>query len=115
MEKIRNSGSLKLICYILIPIITASLVLSIAYIGVKDEYLKDGEESYKTSDEFAYSYLSYIITTTNYISQNELDIDDGMSSRYNNVDNNIFYSSRFNYDNNSVTDYIQICNQKTIT
>ena len=107
MEKIRNSGSLKLICYILIPIITASLVLSIAYIGVKDEYLKDGEESYKTSDEFAYSYLSYIITTTNYISQNELDIDDGMSSRYNNVDNNIFYSSRFNYDNNSVTDYIK--------
>ncbi len=107
MEKIRNSGLLKLICYILIPIITASLVLSIAYIGVKDEYLKDGEESYKTSDEFAYSYLSYIITTTNYISQNELDIDDGMSSRYNNVDNNIFYSSRFNYDNNSVTDYIK--------
>ena len=107
MEKIRNSGLLKLICYILIPIITASLVLSIAYIGVKDEYLKDGEESYKTSDEFAYSYLSCIITTTNYISQNELDIDDGMSSRYNNVDNNIFYSSRFNYDNNSVTDYIK--------
>ena len=30
-----------------------------------------------------------------------------MSSRYNNVDNNIFYSSRFNYDNNSVTDYIK--------
>ena len=107
MEKIRNSGLLKLICYILIPIITASLVLSIAYIGVKDEYLANGEESYSKSDEFAYSYLSYIITTTNYIRENELDIDDGMSSRYNNVDNNIFYSSRFNYDNANVTDYIR--------
>ena len=107
MEKIRNSGLLKLICYILIPIITASLVLSIAYIGVKDEYLANGEESYSKSDEFAYSYLSYIITTTNYIRENELDIDDWMSSIYNNVDNNIFYSSRFNYDNANVTDYIR--------
>lgn len=107
MEKIRNSGLLKLICYISIPIIVASLALSIAYIGFKDEYLANGEESYNKSEEFAYTYLSYIITTTSYIKNNETDIDNGLSSRYNNVDNNVFYNTSFNYDNTNVTDYIK--------
>ena len=107
MEKIRNSGLLKLICYISIPIIVASLALSIAYIGFKDEYLANGEESYNKSEEFAYTYLSYIITTTSYIKNNETDIDNGLSSRYNNVDDNVFYNTSFNYDNTNVTDYIK--------
>ena len=40
MEKIRESAVLKILCYILIPIIALSLILSIAYIGFRDQYGK---------------------------------------------------------------------------
>ena len=37
MEKLKNSTLLKVLCYILIPILTATLFFSIVYVSLKNE------------------------------------------------------------------------------
>ena len=77
MEKIRESAVLKLLCYILIPIITLSLILSIAYIGLRDQYgnSTDIEASYLNSYDFSYEYMSSLIRNVNGIRNGHTDYE----------------------------------------
>lgn len=69
MEKVRNSSLLKIICYILIPILVAILGFSIFHLAFLNEYADiDGETEYIKSEQFANNYFYGI---TNKISQCE--------------------------------------------
>ena len=63
MEKLRESSILKVLCYILIPILAAILFLSIIHLSYLDEYQSDGniETEYKQSQWFADKYFYSIL------------------------------------------------------
>ena len=98
MEKVRNSSLLKLLCYILIPIITASLILSVVYIGIEDDY---GNKS----EEFADRYLSSIIYNVNRIKIGYTDREN--NGEYTKVDENIYYAKYYSYYDTTIDEYIK--------
>lgn len=61
MEKLRNSTILKILCYILIPILVAILGLSIFHLSFLNEYgdTKSGTK-YFESEQFANEYFYFI-------------------------------------------------------
>ena len=62
MEKARKSSLLKILCYILIPILAAILVLGIFHLEFLDEYgEEENEKEYIKTEQFSRSYLNYII------------------------------------------------------
>ena len=64
MEKARKSSLLKMLCYILIPILVAILGFSIFHLAFLDEYGDIGEETeYTKSEQFANDYFYYITNT----------------------------------------------------
>ena len=95
MEKIRESAVLKLLCYILIPILTLSLLLSIAYIGLKDQYgnSNDIEASYLNSYNFSYEYMYSLIRNVNGINNGYTDFEN--NGLYNKIDDNIYYNENY--------------------
>ena len=99
MDKIRQSTLLKVLCYILIPIIFASLMLRMIYVGLKDEYNNLGTkgEEYIQSEEFAQQYVSDIIHNVYRISEGYItEENDGF---YDKIDDKIYYD-RTNYNDN---------------
>lgn len=79
MEKARKSSLLKMLCYILIPILVAILGFSIFHLAFLDEYGDIGEETeYTKSEQFANDYFYYI---TNTISRCENE-KEGYSSNF---------------------------------
>ncbi len=111
MEKIRKSSILKIISYILIPILVGVLGLSIIYMSIKDEYkyLNDGDKSYIQTENFGYDYLYKIIYETYNIDNNKNTI-----YNYNKIDTNTYYT-RNNIESgdlvSSYVKYIIICDE----
>lgn len=95
MEKIRESAVLKILCYILIPIIALSLILSIAYIGLRDQYgnSNDIEASYLDSYDFSYEYMYSLIRNVNGIRDGYTDFEN--NGFYNKIDENIYYNENY--------------------
>lgn len=62
MEKLRNSTLLKILSYILIPILVAILCFSIYHLAFLNEYgdTKSGTE-YVQSEQFANEYFYFIV------------------------------------------------------
>ena len=62
MEKLRSSTILKILCYILIPILVAILCFSIYHLSFLNEYgdTKSGTE-YIQSEQFANEYFYFIV------------------------------------------------------
>lgn len=118
MEKVRNSSILKIICYILIPILVAILGLSIFHLAFLNEYGDIGTETeYVKSEQFANEYFYFIINkisqcenATKGYSNNFLEIEDN--------DGNIYYYSDARESNSYYTgvpaymNYIMV-NKKT--
>lgn len=63
MEKIRESGFLKILCYILIPVLVAIFGLSIFHIAFLNEFGNSKEEiTYSQTENFANNYLYFFIS-----------------------------------------------------
>ena len=79
MEKARKSSILKIVCYILIPILVIILGFSIFHLAFLNEYgdIED-ETEYVKSEQFANNYFSYII---NKVSQCQ-SVEMGYSSNF---------------------------------
>ncbi len=62
MKKVRNSTLLKILCYILIPILVAILGLGIFHIAFLSEFGNIEEETrYSQTENFANHYLNFFI------------------------------------------------------
>ena len=80
MEKLKYSSFLKLLCYLLIPIVAAVLILSMADVFITAEYgdFNNQQDTIKTYN-FGEEYLYNIISEVRYIKTNQeriLDIAD---------------------------------------
>ena len=116
LQAIKNSFFLKALSYILLPIIVASLILSIIYISLSNEYgnsksnnLKD---SYFNSSGFSYEYISDLITNIRRIENGY--IDENNNGIYSKIEDNIYYTDN-EYMHNDITSYIKyiIINNQT--
>lgn len=95
MEKLKKSSFLKILCYILIPIISLSLFFSITFISLKDEYGTLNNEEYVKTEDFSREYLSSIIYNVNLIKQGYTDkVNNG---NYDKIEEHIYYN-RYNGD-----------------
>ena len=114
MQAIKNSFFLKAISYILLPIIVASLILSIIYISLSNEYGKSNnlKDSYFNSSGFSYEYISDLITNIRRIENGY--IDENNNGIYSKIEDNIYYTDN-EYMHNDITSYIKyiIINNQT--
>ena len=114
MQAIKNSFFLKAISYILLPIIVASLILSIIYISLSYEYGKSNnlKDSYFNSSGFSYEYISDLITNIRRIENGY--IDENNNGIYSKIEDNIYYTDN-EYMHNDITSYIKyiIINNQT--
>ncbi len=66
MNKARTSNALKIVCYILIPILFAILILSILHMSFLSEFgNKKDETEYMQTENFANNYLYFLINKVN--------------------------------------------------
>ena len=108
MEKARNSSLLKILCYILIPILVAILGLSIFHMAFLSEFENtEGETMYSQTENFANNYLYFFIRKIAQC-QNIEQPDDFVEQSYNFIEledsqgNTYYYSnnqSSYNYSN----------------
>ena len=114
LQAIKNSFFLKAISYILLPIIVASLILSIIYISLSNEYGKSNnlKDSYFNSSGFSYEYISDLITNIRRIENGY--IDENNNGIYSKIEDNIYYTDN-EYMHNDITSYIKyiIINNET--
>ena len=114
MQAIKNSFFLKAISYIFLPIIVASLILSIIYISLSNEYGNSNnlKESYFNSSGFSYEYISDLITNIRRI-ENDY-IDENNNGIYSKIEENLYYTDN-EYMYNDITSYIKyiIINNET--
>ena len=99
MDKIRNSALLKILSYILIPIVVATFVLSIVYLNLKDDYntgnIGNEREKYIQSENFADQYVSSIIYKVSRINKGYISLED--NGIYDKIDENIYYDRSYDY------------------
>lgn len=102
---IKNSFFLKALSYIFLPIIIASLILSIIYISLSNQYGKSDNlrTSYFSSSEFAYEYISNILSNVRRINAYK---DDSSNGIYSKIEDNIYYTDNSN-TYNDITSYIK--------
>lgn len=114
MQAIKNSFFLKAISYIFLPIIVASLILSIIYISLSNEYGNSNnlKESYFNSSGFSYEYISDLITNIRRIESGY--IDENNNGIYSKIEENLYYTDN-EYMYNDITSYIKyiIINNET--
>ena len=114
MQAIKNSFFLKAISYIFLPIIVASLILSIIYISLSNEYGNSNylKESYFNSSGFSYEYISDLITNIRRIENGY--IDENNNGIYSKIEENLYYTDN-EYMYNDITSYIKyiIINNET--
>ena len=114
MQAIKNSFFLKAISYIFLPIIVASLILSIIYISLSNEYGNSNnlKESYFNSSGFSYEYISDLITNIRRIDNG--NIDENNNGIYSKIEENLYYTDN-EYMYNDITSYIKyiIINNET--
>lgn len=100
MEKARNSSLLKIVCYILIPIVVAIFGLSVLHMAFLSEFGNEKEETeYVQTENFSYNYLNFFI--------NKVQDCQNIDRNYNNfiqlqdeAGNSYYYS-----DNQEIHDY----------
>ena len=107
MEKLKNSTLLKVLCYILIPILTATLFFSIVYVSLKNEDVDiiTNKEEYLKSEEFSRQYLYSLYQNVNRISRGYTDIEN--NGVYDKIEDNIYYREYYNSYANNVDTYIK--------
>lgn len=114
MQAIKNSFFLKAISYIFLPIIVASLILSIIYISLSNEYGNSNnlKESYFNSSGFSYEYISDLITNIRRIDNGYTD--ENNNGIYSKIEENLYYTDN-EYMYNDITSYIKyiIINNET--
>lgn len=106
MEKLRQSSILKIICYILIPILVAISFLSIIHISYLNEYRTDGkiEEEYKQSEWFSDRYFYSVLDKVqkcekNYKTNQYIELEDSKGQKY-------YYSEDYYSDSEICINYI---------
>lgn len=111
MENIRKSALVKLLCYILIPIMLFILVISIADIVITSEYGNNiGKAEYIKSENFGENYLYGIISDIRYIRNNQQDIYSNYT-QYAKISDESYskpiYYRDFSYNDGSISSYIK--------
>ena len=118
MQKLRQSTLMKILCYLLIPIVTGILILSIANVVIVSEYGQIGDKNqYLETENFGENYLYSIISKIRYIKNTKTEIY--RYSEYTKIEDENYNSSIYyndsNYDNSSINSYINyiIVDEKT--
>ena len=108
MEKLRQSSILKVLCYILIPILAAILFLSIVHITYLNEYQRDGniQTEYKQSQWFADKYFYSVLDKVGKAERSEetgqyIQLEDSKGQKY-------YYSDDYYSDSEVCINYIII-------
>lgn len=118
MQKLRQSTLMKILCYLLIPVIAGILILSIADLVIVSEYGQlDDKNQYLEKANFGENYLYSIISKARYITKVKPDMyeyGDYTKIEDNNYKASIYYND-YNYDNSSINSYINyiIVDEKT--
>lgn len=101
MEKVRNSSLLKIISYILIPILVAIIGLSIFHLGFLNEFSKSEATKYEDTEMFANNYFSFLIDNLEECKRQEIDNEYNMFSKIENADGKRinYYDNLRNYSN----------------
>lgn len=105
MEKIKNSSVLKIVSYILIPILVAIIGISIIHLAFLNEFNKSEETKYEDTEMFANNYFSYLVNNLKECKRQEInnnynifsEIENSKGEKINYYDNEINYYNR--YDN----------------
>lgn len=118
MKKLRQSTLMKILCYLLIPIVAGILILSIGNVVIVSEYGQIGDKNqYLETENFGENYLYSIISKIRYIKNIKPEIY--RYSEYTKIEdenyNSSIYYNDFNYDNSSINSYINyiIVDEKT--
>lgn len=118
MQKLRQSTLMKILCYLLIPVIAGILILSISNLIIVSEYGQlDDKNQYLETDNFGENYLYSIISKARYVKKVKTEVYEYgdytkiEDDRYN---ASIYYND-YNYDNSSINSYINyiIIDEKT--
>ena len=113
MENLKTSKALKIISYILIPILVLIIGLSMLHLAFLNEYGKSEETEYVKTEMFASDYLYFIIDQVSICYNEKQDnsdyfmiVEDNNGNKYNYSNHNYGYS-RYN-EIGSYIDYIII-------
>ncbi len=113
MENLKTSKALKIISYILIPILVAIIGLSVLHLAFLNEYGNSEETKYIETEMFASDYLYFIIDQVSICYNEKQDnsdyfmiVEDNNGNKYNYSNHNYGYS-RYN-EIGSYIDYIII-------
>ena len=118
MQKLRQSTLMKILCYLLIPVIAGILILSIANLIIVSEYgLLDDKNQYLETDNFGENYLYSIISKARYVKKVKPEVyeyGDYTKIEDDNYNASIYYND-YNYENSSINSYIKyiIVDEKT--
>lgn len=118
MQKLRQSTLMKILCYLLIPVIAGILILSISNLVIVSEYGElDDKNQYLETDNFGENYLYSIISKARYVKKVKPEMyeyGDYTKIEDDNYNASIYYND-YNYDNSSINSYINyiIVDEKT--
>lgn len=118
MQKLRQSTLMKILCYLLIPVIAGILILSISNLVIVSEYGQlDDKNQYLETDNFGENYLYSIISKARYVKKVQPEMyeyGDYTKIEDDNYNASIYYNN-YNYDNSSINSYINyiIVDEKT--
>ena len=118
MKKLRQSTLMKILCYLLIPVIAGILILSISNLIIVSEYGQlDDKNQYLETDNFGENYLYSIISKARYVKKVKPEVyeyGDYTKIEDDNYNASIYYND-YNYDNSSINSYIKyiIVDEKT--
>lgn len=118
MNKLRQSTLMKILCYLLIPIVAGILILSIGNVVIVSEYGQIGDKNqYLETENFGENYIYSIISKIRYIKNTKPEIY--QYSEYTKIEDENYNASIYyndsNYDNASINNYINyiIVDKKT--
>ena len=118
MQKLRQSTLIKILCYLLIPVIAGILILSISNLIIVSEYGQlDDKNQYLETDNFGENYLYSIISKARYVKKVKPEVyeyGDYTKIEDDSYNASIYYND-YNYDNSSINSYINyiIIDEKT--
>ena len=118
MQKLRQSTLMKILCYLLIPVIAGILILSISNLIIVSEYGQlDDKNQYLETDNFGENYLYSIISKARYVKKvkpEAYEYGDYTKIEDDSYNASIYYND-YNYDNSSINSYINyiIIDEKT--
>ena len=118
MQRLRQSTLMKILCYLLIPVIAGILILSISNLIIVSEYGQlDDKNQYLETDNFGENYLYSIISKARYVKKVKPEVyeyGDYTKIEDDSYNASIYYND-YNYDNSSINSYINyiIIDEKT--